>query len=94
MAKRIQATEQVKITSGPGGEEIYTTLLPPLRDLSWVSVGGSGLDWAVLAERMAMTLRSGCVEVILGIGTYNTTNNQIFTKVLVWATLCLVLSLG
>lgn len=83
----------MKFTSGPGGEEIYITLLPPLRDLSWVSVGGSGLDWAMLAERVAMTLRSGCVEVILGLGIHNTTNHQIF-KVLIWATLCLVLNWG
>lgn len=51
------------------------------------------MDWAMLAERVAMTLRSGCVEVILGLGTYNTTNHQIF-KVLIWAALCLVLNWG
>lgn len=95
MAKRIEAADQTKITSGPGGKEIYTTLhRAPPRDLSWVSVGGSGLEWAVLAERVAVTLRNGCEEVILGLGTHNTTNHQICTKVLIWATLCSALNLG
>lgn len=94
VAKTSQAEAKGKLPVFP--KEIKCIhLLSLLRGISvgflWGPLAWPGLCWK---GKVALTLKSGCVEVIWDVGIHDTTTHQIFAKVLLWATSCLVLRDG
>lgn len=84
----------MKITSGPGGEEMYTTPSPLSEGFHPGSCERLGLGLGCVGRKGGTDPEEWVVEVTVGLRTHNRTHHQTFTKVLIWATLCLILNLG